>query len=145
MPLPRVFMDFTVGDAPLGRVVFELFSDVVPKTAENFRALCTGEKRNAKGEPLAYKGSPVHRIIDGFMLQGGDFTKRNGSGGESIYGGTFADERLTGDGTEVDREGLLVMANRGPDTNGSQWFVTLAPAPHLTGKHVYVGFRTICR
>ncbi|GMK58098.1 hypothetical protein CspeluHIS016_0501300 [Cutaneotrichosporon spelunceum] len=149
MTLPRVFMDFAVADAPLGRVVFELFSDVyvpkmqpadgsVPKTAENFRALCTGEKRNAAGEQLAYKGSPVHRVIEGFMLQGGDFTKRNGSGGESIYGGMFADERLDGDGTEVDREGLLVMANRGPDTNGSQWFVTLAPAPHLTGKHVYV-------
>ncbi|BEI82233.1 hypothetical protein CcaverHIS002_0301010 [Cutaneotrichosporon cavernicola] len=139
MTLPRVFMDFTVADAPLGRVVFELFSDVVPKTAENFRALCTGEKRNKAGEPLAYKGSPVHRVIEGFMLQGGDFTKRNGSGGESIYGGMFADERLEGDGTEVNRDGLLVMANRGPDTNGSQWFVTLAPAPHLTGKHVVFG------
>ncbi|TXT13496.1 hypothetical protein VHUM_00863 [Vanrija humicola] len=139
MPLPRTFFDFTVGDKPLGRVVFELFTDVVPKTAENFRALSTGEKgQSASGATLSYKGSPVHRVIDGFMIQGGDFTKRNGSGGESIYGGMFKDERLSGDGTDVDREGLLVMANRGPDTNGSQWFITLAAAPHLTGKHVYV-------
>ncbi|WOO77844.1 Peptidyl-prolyl cis-trans isomerase D [Vanrija pseudolonga] len=140
MPLPRTFFDFTVGDKPLGRVVFELFTDVVPKTAENFRALSTGEKgQSASGATLSYKGSPVHRVIDGFMIQGGDFTKRNGSGGESIYGGMFKDERLSGDGTEVDREGLLVMANRGPDTNGSQWFITLAAAPHLTGKHVVFG------
>ena len=80
------------------------------------------------------------------MIQGGDFTKHNGTGGKSIYGGgTFPDERLQGPGTEVDRPGLLVMANRGPDTNGSQWFVTLAPSSHLTGKHVYVfSFLCIC-
>ncbi|KAK8845612.1 hypothetical protein IAR55_006328 [Kwoniella newhampshirensis] len=140
-PNPRVFFDFTLGDKPLGRVVFELYDDVVPKTAENFRALCTGEKGISPTStiPLHYKSSIVHRVIDGFMIQGGDFTKRTGAGGESIYGGVFADERLEGEGTEVDRKGLLVMANRGPDTNGSQWFITLAPASHLTGKHVVFG------
>ncbi|OCF40756.1 hypothetical protein I317_05451 [Kwoniella heveanensis CBS 569] len=137
-PLPRVFFDFTVGGNPLGRVVFELFNDVVPKTAENFRALCTGEKGISSTSNVALH-CPVHRVIDGFMIQGGDFTKKNGSGGESIYGGPFEDERLEGEGTQVDKKGLLVMANRGPNTNGSQWFVTLAPAPHLTGKHVVFG------
>ncbi|WWD22559.1 hypothetical protein CI109_107052 [Kwoniella shandongensis] len=140
-PNPRVFFDFTVADKPLGRVVFELYNDVVPKTAENFRALCTGEKgiSPTSNVPLHYKSSIVHRIIEGFMIQGGDFTKRTGAGGESIYGGTFKDERLEGEGTQVDKKGLLVMANRGPDTNGSQWFITLAPAQHLTGKHVVFG------
>ncbi|WWC58184.1 uncharacterized protein I303_100720 [Kwoniella dejecticola CBS 10117] len=141
MPNPRTFFDFSVGDKPLGRVVFELFNDVVPMTADNFRALCTGEKGISKisNVPLHYKGCPVHRVIDGFMIQGGDFTKRNGSGGESIYGGPFEDERLEGEGTEVDKKGLLVMANRGPNTNGSQFFITLAPSPHLTGRHVVFG------
>ncbi|WWC85867.1 uncharacterized protein L201_000734 [Kwoniella dendrophila CBS 6074] len=142
MPNPRTFFDFSVGDQPLGRVVFELFSDVVPKTVENFRALCTGEKGISpiSNIPLHYKGCPIHRVIDGFMIQGGDFTKRNGSGGESIYNGKpFDDEKLQGDGTEVDKKGLLVMANRGPNTNGSQFFITLAPSPHLTGKHVVFG------
>ncbi|EIW67952.1 hypothetical protein TREMEDRAFT_23729, partial [Tremella mesenterica DSM 1558] len=135
--LPRTFFDISVGGAKANRVVFELFTDVVPKTAENFRALCTGEKGISpiSNVPLHYKNSIIHRVIDGFMIQGGDFTKRTGAGGESIYGGTFADERLEGEGTEVDKAGLLVMANRGPDTNGSQYFITLAPAPHLTGKH----------
>ncbi|WVR03559.1 hypothetical protein IAU60_000551 [Kwoniella sp. DSM 27419] len=140
-PLPRVFFDLSVGGNASGRVAFELFTNVVPKTAENFRALCTGEKGISPVShlPLHYKNCPVHRVIDGFMIQGGDFTKKNGSGGESIYGGPFADERLEGEGTQVDKKGLLVMANRGPDTNGSQFFVTLAPAPHLTGKHVVFG------
>ncbi|ORX34838.1 cyclophilin-like domain-containing protein [Kockovaella imperatae] len=140
-PLPRTFIDFEVGGEPKGRVVFELFADRVPKTAENFRALCTGEKGISpiSNVPLHYKNSIVHRVIDEFMIQAGDFTKRNGSGGESIYGGMFADERLEGEGCQVDKAGLLVMANRGPNTNGSQWFVTLAPAPHLTGKHVVFG------
>ncbi|WWC66783.1 uncharacterized protein I206_100688 [Kwoniella pini CBS 10737] len=141
MPNPRTFFDFSVGDKSLGRVVFELYKDVVPKTVENFRALCTGEKGISKisNIPLHYKGCPIHRVIDGFMIQGGDFTKRNGSGGESIYEGPFEDERLEGEGTEVDKKGLLVMANRGPNTNGSQFFITLAPSPHLTGKHVVFG------
>ncbi|KAL7418659.1 hypothetical protein Q5752_006342 [Cryptotrichosporon argae] len=138
MPLPRVFFDFTVAEQPLGRVVFELFADVVPKTAENFRLLCAGFPTPAGGH-LTYAGSPVHRVVAGFMLQGGDFTKRNGTGGQSVYGGMFEDERLDGPGSDVDREGLLVMANRGPNTNGSQWFITLAPSPHLTGKHVVFG------
>ncbi|WRT63785.1 uncharacterized protein IL334_000710 [Kwoniella shivajii] len=141
MPYPRTFFDFTVGDKPVGRVVFELFNDVVPKTAENFRVLCTGEKGVSpiSHVPIHYKNCPVHRVIDGFMIQGGDFTKKNGSGGESIWGKPFNDERLEGDGTDVDKKGLLVMANRGPNTNGSQFFITLAPAPHLTGKHVVFG------
>ncbi|GFZ52200.1 peptidylprolyl isomerase [Saitozyma sp. JCM 24511] len=103
MILPRVFFDFAVGDKPLGRVVFELFSNV-------FRALCTGEKGLSKTSslPLSYKSSPVHRVIEGFMIQGGDFTKRNGTGGESIYGGVFKDERLAGEGTEVNKEGSPV-------------------------------------
>ncbi|TYJ51642.1 hypothetical protein B9479_007776 [Cryptococcus floricola] len=139
---PRVFFDLAVNDNKLGRVVFELFADVVPKTAENFRALCTGEKGISpiSSLPLHYKSSIIHRVIPSFMIQGGDFTKRTGSGGESIYGGgSFEDERLEGDGCEVDRKGLLVMANRGPDTNKSQFFITLAPSPHLTGKHVVFG------
>ncbi|OWZ52439.1 peptidyl-prolyl isomerase G (cyclophilin G) [Cryptococcus neoformans c45] len=138
---PRVFFDFAVAGQPLGRVVFELYANVVPKTAENFRALCTGEKGISpiSSLPLHYKNSIVHRVIEGFMIQGGDFTKKNGAGGESIYGAPFEDERLDGEGCEVDKKGLLVMANRGPNTNGSQYFITLAPAPHLTGKHVVFG------
>lgn len=104
-------MDFSVESQPVGRVIFELYDDVVPKTVENFRALCTGSVGvNAAGTPLYYKGTPLHRIIGGFMVQGGDFTLRNGKGGESIYGGVFDDEDLRRD---IDEEGLLVMANRG--------------------------------
>lgn len=137
MPNPRCFMDLSVEGVMVGRVIFELFSDYVPKTAENFRALCTGSAGvNTTGQPLWYKGSPLHRIIAGFMVQGGDFTTRNGKGGESIYGGTFDDENLS---REIDAEGLLVMANRGKNTNGSQWFVSLRPCPHLAGKHVVMG------
>ncbi|ODN96230.1 hypothetical protein I350_08228 [Cryptococcus amylolentus CBS 6273] len=140
-PNPRVFFDLAVNDNKLGRVVFELFADVVPKTAENFRALCTGEKGISpiSSLPLHYKSSIIHRVIPEFMIQGGDFTKRTGSGGESIYGGgTFEDERLEGEGSDNGCR-LLVMANRGPDTNKSQFFITLAPSPHLTGKHVVFG------
>ncbi|KAL0954716.1 hypothetical protein HGRIS_003669 [Hohenbuehelia grisea] len=137
MPNPRVFLDFAIDDAPVGRVIFELFSDTAPKTAENFRALCTGEKGvSPSGHPLYYKNSIVHRSITGFMIQAGDFTKKNGSGGESIYGGTFPDEDLE---RPLDSEGLLCMANRGPDTNGSQFFITLRDCPHLNGKHVVFG------
>ncbi|GAA6006621.1 hypothetical protein JCM11491_003120 [Sporobolomyces phaffii] len=134
---PRTFLDFQVEGQPLGRVVFELFHDVVPKTVDNFRALCTGSKGvNDLGIPLFLKGSPMHRIIAGFMCQGGDFTLRNGKGGESIYGPTFDDEDLRRD---VDEQGLLVMANKGKNTNSSQFFVTLRPCPHLNGKHVVFG------
>jgi len=95
MSNPRVFFDITIGGKPAGRITFELFADVVPKTAENFRAICTGEKGMGKsGKPLHFKGSVFHRVIKDFMLQGGDFTKGNGTGGESIYGAKFADEKL---------------------------------------------------
>ncbi|KAF8510949.1 cyclophilin-like domain-containing protein [Hysterangium stoloniferum] len=135
---PRVFFDFAIDSTPVGRVIFELFADTAPKTSENFRALCTGEKGvSAKSQlPLYYKNSIIHRSIAGFMVQGGDFTKRNGLGGESIYGGPFEDEDLE---RPVDSEGLLVMANRGPNTNGSQFLITLQPCPHLDGKHCVFG------
>ena len=95
MANPRVFFDMTIGGAPTGRVVFELFADKVPKTAENFRALCTGEKGVGRsGKPLHFKGTPFHRVIPNFMCQGGDFTRGNGTGGESIYGEKFPDENF---------------------------------------------------
>ncbi|PLW13493.1 hypothetical protein PCANC_15614 [Puccinia coronata f. sp. avenae] len=136
---PRVFFDFSIKNGPARRVMFELFKDRVPITTENFRALCTGEKGYSTLAPeklLCYKGSPVHRIVPNFMIQGGDFIQHNGKSGESIYGGEFDDENFE---LDCDREGLLVMANKGPNTNQSQWFVTLAPADHLTGKHVVFG------
>ncbi|KAJ7650599.1 cyclophilin-like domain-containing protein [Roridomyces roridus] len=135
---PRVFLDLQHGEQPLGRVIFELFNDEVPRTCENFRALCTGEKGlSTTGIPLYYKGCTSHRIIKDFMIQAGDFTKRNGQGGESVYGATpFADEDLS---RPVDAEGLLCMANKGPNTNGSQFFITLRECPHLNGKHVVFG------
>ncbi|XP_055587171.1 peptidyl-prolyl cis-trans isomerase G isoform X2 [Uranotaenia lowii] len=134
----RCFFDVSLGGLPAGRIVFELQPDVAPKTCENFRALCTGEKGIGEktGKPLHYKGIIFHRVVKDFMIQSGDFSNGNGTGGESIYGGTFDDENFI---SKHDKPFLLSMANRGKNTNGSQFFITTQPAPHLDNVHVVFG------
>jgi cyclophilin family peptidyl-prolyl cis-trans isomerase len=127
---PKSFFAISINDKPVGKLVFELYKDKNPKTAENFLALCKGDQK------LTYKDSIFHRVINQFMAQGGDITNHNGTGGMSIYGRNFPDENMSVKHTQ---RGMLSMANSGPNTNGSQFFITFAPCPWLNGKHTVFG------
>nr|BAN64306.1 cyclophilin, putative [Babesia bovis] len=135
MSRSRVFFDIAIGGAPAGRIEFTLFDDITPKTAENFRSLCVGDK-TVQGVKCHFKNSIFHRIIPQFMCQGGDITNHNGTGGMSIYGRRFNDEDFS---VKHSVPGLLSMANSGPNTNGSQFFITTVPCPWLDGKHTVFG------
>ncbi|KAK9805413.1 hypothetical protein WJX73_002526 [Symbiochloris irregularis] len=132
---PIIFFDIAIGGVPAGRIKAELFNDIAPKTCENFRQFCTGEHRKAQ-QPVGYKRCAFHRVIKGFMLQGGDFLQGDGTGCVSIYGSKFADENFTGKHTGP---GLLSMANSGPNTNGCQFFITCAKTDWLDNKHCVFG------
>ncbi|KAL0491496.1 peptidyl-prolyl isomerase H [Acrasis kona] len=132
---PIVFFDITIGGHAAGRIKMELFADVAPKTAENFRQLCTGEHKKG-GQPVGYKNCPIHRVIKDFMIQGGDFVSGDGLGSTSIYGQSFPDENFN---LKHTNHGLLSMANSGPNTNGCQFFITCSKTEWLDGKHVVFG------
>lgn len=132
----KTFFDITIGDKIQGRITFELYAKDVPKTALNFYHLCKGDKASPEGRALSYKNSIFHRVIPGFMCQGGDILNKDGTGSISIYGNTFGDENFI---YSHDKPGLLSMANRGPNSNGSQFFITTADCGWLDGKHVVFG------